>query len=81
MKYTEQILFVLSVGLVFWQAWGLNYDSYTNYRKGLAGVVFVIFVESILKGEILFFKRFSTFWRAILRVAMLYLCGLVFLAF
>ena len=33
MKYTEQIVFVVSFGVVFYYAYGNTYDSAVNYEK------------------------------------------------
>lgn len=56
MKYTEQIVFVVSFGVVFYYAYGNTYDSAVNYEKGLFGVLYIVIMEGILKDCIPFQK-------------------------
>jgi hypothetical protein len=49
MKYYEQILFLTVFGVIFYYAIPYNYDSVTNYKRGLIGSLVVIVAEGTLR--------------------------------
>jgi len=49
MKYTEQIIFLISFGVFIYYAFEYSYDSTSNYKRGLFGVLYIVIMEGILK--------------------------------
>lgn len=81
MKYTDQILFGLSFGLVFYFALDMNPNTEKNIKNGLLAIGFFIIMEGYLKSDKGPFPEHKAFWRSLYRACVCYLAGLIFLAY
>jgi hypothetical protein len=80
MKYSEQLIFILTSTIFFYSAKDYVYNSAANFKSGIIGCLLVYFAEAALQDK-LPYKKLGGFVRIGVRIIMLYLLSIVFLAF